>query len=65
MSGHCDEANGQTGHCDVRTALIGCRGGRGRASSAAWNYGTDQDDTSGVMGGKKGMEREIMRGQMC
>lgn len=53
MIGHCDARAALTGHCDVRAALFGCQGVETHASSAAWNYGTDRDGTSGGVRGRK------------
>lgn len=50
MIGRCDASAALTGHCDVRAALFGCRGGETHARSAAWSYGTDRDGTSAGAG---------------
>ena len=68
MIGRRDARAALTGHCDVRAALTGCRGGETHARSAAWSYGTDRDGTSaGARGetesqrGRRESEGEVLR----
>lgn len=48
------------GHCDVKAALFGRRGGETHASSAAaaWSYGTDRNGTSASARGQTKSDSE-------